>query len=370
MSKILLIGDCHIGMSYPNNHSKWFETAKEYFSRFLLPLIKKELTKDDIIIQLGDLFDNRSFIPIDALCYAEGLIREMSEICPVHILVGNHDMYHQSSGEVNSISLFKYIHNVSIYDKCKKIEFDGKSILMMPYFEKRSDQISELKKYSGCDYLFCHSDLNGAKMHLTSIAHKNLDKIDVEDFGGYTNVKTGHIHIQQQIGHITFVGSIFEMDRNDMGNQKGIYIIDTEDDTERFIPNNVSPKFKKVHVITEDDIDNLDKVSTKDYIDLFISNSLLISNRKLRRKLEVILETGKFASVDYIDDINTTDEEEDEDVKQQIINESDEPKIQLEYKEIIREYILSQSYENEKIKSGIVSEYNEIVKIYDDEYKP
>ena len=34
-----------------------------------------------------------------------------------------------------------------------------------------------------------------------------------------------------------------------------------------------------------------------------IKNNLLINNRKLRRKLEVMLEQGNFASVDYIDDI-------------------------------------------------------------------
>jgi hypothetical protein len=43
--------------------------------------------------------------------------------------------------------------------------------------------------------------------------------------------------------------------------------------------------------------------NSKDYIDISISNSLLISNRKLRRKLEVILEKSGFSSVDYIDDI-------------------------------------------------------------------
>jgi len=122
--------------------------------------------------------------------------------------------------------------------------------------------------------------------------------------------------------------------------------------------------------MNEDDIESLDGVSTKDYIDLYISNSLLISNRKLRRKLEIILETGNFASVEYVDDINQT--ENDEEVKQTIVNESidsEVPKIQLEYKDIIRDYILAQNYDNEKIKSGIVQEYNEIVKIYDEGYK-
>jgi DNA repair exonuclease SbcCD nuclease subunit len=373
MSKILVLGDIHLGLGYPNSVDKWFKVAQEYFQEFLLPLAKKELTKDDIIVLLGDLFDNRNIVPINILNYAQYILEELSSICPTHLIIGNHDLYTKSSNDVNTVKLYKYIPNVFVYEEAIKIDYLGKSILMLPWVEKRNDQIELLKKFKSADYLFCHSDLNGAKMHLTSVAQKNTDKIDVEEFKKYKKVYSGHIHIHQVNKNFTFVGSIHEMDRNDRENQKGIFILDVIEGTETFIPNLISPKFKKVYVMNEGDIDSLDKVSTKDYIDLYISNSLLVSNRKLRRKLEILLETGNFASVEYVDDINTTDAETDEDIKQSIINENldgeDVPKIQLEYKEVIREYILAQSYENEKIKNGIVQEYNEIIKIYDEGYK-
>ena len=372
MSKILLVGDVHLGLGYPNSVDKWFKVTQEYFSDFLIPLVKSELTKDDIIILLGDLFDNRNVVPINILNYAQQILEELSNICPTHLIIGNHDLYTKSSNDVNTVKLYKYIPNVFVYESPTKIEYNNRSIIMFPWIEKKKDQIEQLKKFKGSDYLFCHSDLNGAKMHLNSVAHKNLDKIDVDEFSGYKKVFSAHIHIHQKERNFTFVGSIHEMDRNDMGNQKGIYILDTNDMTERFIPNNISPRFKKVYVINESDVELLDRISTRDYIDLHISNSLLINNRKLRRKLEIILETGNFASVEYVDDINKSDEDDTE-VKQSIINESidgdDVPKIQLEYKEIIRDFILSQTYESEKIKNGIVQEYNEIVKIYDEGYK-
>jgi len=376
MGKILIIGDCHLGMGFPNKYTKWFSVAKEYFETFLIPLIKRDLTKDDIIIQLGDLFDNRNFVPIDILNYAQSLIEEMSKICPVHILVGNHDMYHKSSGEINSINTFKYIPNVFVYDKVEKIEYDGKRLLMMPYFEKRKEQIEILKKFSGCDYLFCHSDLNGAKMHLTSVAHKNHDKINVEEFSGYKGVYSGHIHINQRSKNFTFVGNPFEMDRNDLGNQKGIFIIDAIDGSERFIPNDVSPKFRKLYLRNEDDIESLDGVSTKDYIDLFISNSLLINNRKLRRKLEAMLESGNFASVEYMDDLALMRDQkmremgiEDSELISEEVEIDVTPTIQLEYTDMIRDYINASKYDSDKIKNGVLQEFNEVVKIYDENYK-
>ena len=372
MSKILLIGDSHLSLGYPNSVDKWFKIHQEYFQDFLLPLIKKELTSDDIIVHLGDLFDNRSVVPINVLNFAQNVLEEMSKICPVHVIVGNHDLYTKSTNDVNTVKLYKYIPNIYVYEEPTEIEFNGKSILMMPWVEKRKDQIQILKKYSGKDYLFCHSDLNGAKMHLTSVAHKNNDKIDIKEFSGYKKVRTGHIHIRQSVDNVTFVGSIFEMDRNDRDNQKGIFIIDTITDSEYFVENNISPRFKKVWVRTEEDILSLDSVSTKDYIDLYISNSLLINNRKLRRKLEMMLETGNFASVEYLDDIvekrgeekSIIDEISTEELESGVI-----PSLQLEYTEIIKDYIGNQKYNSEKIKFGVISEFEQITQIYNQNYK-
>jgi DNA repair exonuclease SbcCD nuclease subunit len=373
MSKILIIGDTHLGLGYPNSVDKWFKVHKEYFEDFLIPLVQKEMTSNDIIVHCGDLFDNRSVVPINILNYAQDLLEKLSQICPIHILIGNHDLYTKSSNDVNTVKLYKYIPNITVYEEPTKIEFYGKSILMLPWVEKKQEQIDILKKFTGCDYLFCHSDLNGAKMHLTSVAHKNNDKIDVEEFSGYKNVYSGHIHILQVSKNFTFVGNNFEMDRNDINNQKGIFILDTFLGEERFIPNNISPKYKKIYIRTQEDIESLESVSTKDYIDLFISNSLLINNRKLRRKLEMMLESGNFASVDYIDDLvlendNTENKSVLDDITEEELNNGIVPSIQLEYTDLIRQYINNQKYESEKIKSGVLQEFNEIAKIYDEGY--
>jgi hypothetical protein len=372
MSKILLISDTHLGLGFPNSSEKWFKIHQEYFQDFFLPLIKKELTENDIIVHLGDLFDNRSVVQINILNFAQNVLEKMAKICPVHIIIGNHDLYNKATNDVNTVKLYKYIPNISVYEEPQKIEFNGKSILMLPWVEKKKSQIEILKKYSGTDYLFCHSDLNGAKMHLSSVAHKNSDKIDIEEFSGYRNVYSGHLHIVQNTKNFTYVGNPFEMDRNDLGNQKGIYILDTITGSHEFIENKISPRFKKVWVRTEEDILSLDSVSTKDYIDLYISNSLLINNRKLRRKLEMMLESGNFASVEYLDDIvekrgeekSIIDEISTEELESGVI-----PSLQLEYTDIIKDYITNQKYNSEKIKFGVISEFEQITQIYNQNYK-
>lgn len=373
MSKIFLIGDTHIGLGYPNSVDKWFKVHQQYFSDFLIPLLKKEVKPGDIIVHLGDLFDNRNIIPINLLNYGMDVVEEISKIAPLHIIVGNHDLWSKSASEINSVRPFRYIPNVKIYNSTEVLEYNGLKILMMPFIEKRLEQIKSIEGNKNCDYLFCHSDLNGCKMHLTSVAHKNADKIDINDFKSFSKVRSGHIHLVQSNKQFTFVGSIFQMDRNDTGDQKGIFVIDTNNDTEEFFPNNISPVFRKFRVVNEEDIDKLDELKdTKDYIDLVISNNLLISNRKLRRKLEVMLEKGNFASVEYIDDITqelVDGEEVSESQKTEVDENGIEISVQLEYEDYIKEYILKQKYDNDKFKNGIVTEFDEVIKIYNENYK-
>jgi hypothetical protein len=236
----------------------------------------------------------------------------------------------------------------------------------MPWVEKRLDMIKEIQSNSG-DYLFCHSDLNGCRMHLNSVAHRNADKIDVDEFNRFKHVFSGHIHIRQNHKNFTFIGSPYQMDRNDMGDQKGITVLDLVTGKVNFEPNTYSPVFKKVQVTTEDDIDAIDSLkNSKDYIDLVISNNLLISNRKIRRKLETLLELGNFSSVEYLDDIVKGEKEKKD---KELTEEELKISIQLEYEDFIKSFIENQKYDNDNFKNGVISEFSEVIKIYNENYK-
>ena len=370
MAKIYLIGDSHIGLGYPNSVDKWYKVHQQYFSQFLIPLLKDRVKSGDMILHLGDLFDNRNVIPINLLNYGMDVVEEISKIAPLHIIIGNHDCWSKSSDEINTVRPFKWIPNVYIYDKTTQIEFSGLKLCLMPFIEKRLEQIKLINQNKDSDYLFCHSDLNGCRMHLTSVSHRNSDKIDIEDFTSFKRVFSGHIHIRQVNKNFEFIGSNFQMDRNDFGDQKGITVLDTETGETEFIANMVSPVFKKVRVVDEDGVQLLESLKdSKDYIDIAISNNLLISNRKLRRKLEIILEKSNFASVEYIDDI-TKELQDDEELNEsiEIDEETMDISISLDYEDYVKEYILKQKYDNEKFKSGLISEFDEIIKIFKDNY--
>ena len=368
--KVYMITDTHFGI-YLNNLDKWLNMMENTIYNFLIPFLKKNVKDGDILIHLGDLFDNRTSIPINVLNKVEKILKDISNIIPMHIMVGNHDLFNKGSNSINSVRLYSYINdNITVYEEPTNIKVMNKNLVLIPWVEKRIDLIKAIKDNQG-DYLFCHSDLNGCVMHLNSVAHRNVDKIDVEEFVGYKEVFSGHVHICQRNKNFRFIGSLWQMDRNDTGDQKGITSLDLETGEVEFHPNNYSPIFRKFRVITEEDIDKLDDLrDTKDYIDISISNNLLINNRKLRRKLEVMLEKGNFASVEYIDDIVQKNEEGEEISEAVEINEETmDISINLEYESYIKEYILKQRYENEDFKSGVLNEYDEIIKIYGDNYK-
>jgi hypothetical protein len=88
----------------------------------------------------------------------------------------------------------------------------------------------------------------------------------------------------------------------------------------------------------------------------------------LRRKLEVILEKSNFASVEYIDDITKDLVEDDINESIEIDEDTMEISISLDYEEYVKEYILKQKYDNDKFKQGILTEYDEVIKIYKDNY--
>ena len=361
--KIFITTDWHFGI-YLNDLNKWLNMMEDYFYNFYIPYLKKNVKEGDIMIHCGDLYDNRTSIPIIVSYKVEAILTEISKILPIHMIVGNHDLYNRGSNDVNSVRLFNHIDNINVYTTPTSIDIFDKKLILIPWIERRLDLINAIKDNPG-DYLFCHSDLNGCRMHLNSVAHRNADKIDVYEFKGYDHVFSGHIHLRQTNNNFTFIGAPYHMDRNDMGDEKGITILDVINGEVEFVPNTYSPVFTKLFIRTEEDVDQLDEYKdSKDYIDLMVSNNLLINNRKLRRKLEIMLESGGFASVGYIDDMKGDEVEDEEILDEDGVNVS----IDLDYEEYIREYIMKQNYED-KFKNGVLGEYDSIIEIYQDNYR-
>lgn len=361
-----MITDTHFGRS-PLSLDKWIKIQFDYFHKQLIPYLIKNVKEGDILIHCGDLFDNRTSVPIIIHNKVEDLLLKLGEILPVHLIVGNHDLYNKGDNTINSPRIYNWLPNVNIYQDTTTIEIDGSKLVLMPWVEKKDDMIEEIKNNPG-DYLFCHSDLNGCKMHLSSIAHRNKFKIDVNQFNDYKKVYSGHIHIRQIQNNFEFIGAPYQMDRNDYNDTKGLTVLNLDTGETEFVENTISPTFKRVQIKEDGDLLLLDHMDCdKHFIDLEINNSVLIGKRKNRKILEEVLGKKKFTSVEYINDLIKTDDGLNEKLNNIDIN-LDDIKVD-DFGDIILNYTSSQDFKDDIHKDGTLSELKKILKIYEKEYK-
>ena len=87
--------------------------------------------------------------------------------------------------------------NIEIYKEPATYEMGSKKILLLPWIHPHTKQLAVIKEYTGkVDYLFCHSDLRGAKTGIKNVLKTGPT---VADFIGYPKVYAGHIHLYQTI---------------------------------------------------------------------------------------------------------------------------------------------------------------------------
>ena len=242
--KIIMIGDVHYG-----DHAssiEWVENIHSYFYDFFIPLVNREKTENTCIIILGDYFDNRQNLDINVMNDAITVMHDLAAIVPVYMIVGNHDIYRKATLDTNSLRCIESIPNVHLVDKNGVAEIktaNNEKITMISWVEdhlKETELINKYKKDSRV--ILMHTELCGMKYdngrEITEGAVVKLGKSKCK-------IYSGHIHKRQDSKNMTYIGSPYHLDRKDIGNQKGVYILYVEDDTlkEKFVPNDFSPRF-------------------------------------------------------------------------------------------------------------------------------
>lgn len=263
IDKIFLISDIHFGIR--NSNQEWADIQEDYFYNWFIPLIEKEKTETSAVFMLGDIFENRTSLNIKTLDTSIKIIKEISSQVPVHIIVGNHDSYNKSQNDINSLKIFNFLDNVFVYEEPKMLKLENeKSIYLMPWrstYEIEKETIENINS----DYLFCHTSYSGSYSNRVS---KSPDGNSVEVFNKFKRVYSGHIHFRQEKDNIILIGSPYSMTKNDIDNQKGIYILNLNKDTHVFIENNHSPKFLRY------DLSDLLNIQFKKYKEMVVNNFL------------------------------------------------------------------------------------------------
>lgn len=237
--KIALVSDVHWGKSRDSDTK--LKVINDYFDWYLNLLKEKNV---DTILFLGDWFDNRNLISVKTQNQAYDVIRKISEAgITMYMIIGNHDAYFKNTIEVNSIKPYSDIKNIYPIQDLTQVKFSsGKTGLLCPWdtFDK-----SMKDKY---DVMFGHFEFQGA--YLTgSVSTGALNVGDILKvaplaFGGHYHLRNAY---KQKNGTLVTVGCPAELDWGDTGNEKGVYILDTESMNYEYIKNDLSPKHIKIH---------------------------------------------------------------------------------------------------------------------------
>ena len=285
-NKIWLLSDLHFGIYH--NDKDWLKIQKDYFFDFFIPMIERTKDQRQMLLVLGDVFDNRRLLDIDIISTVYDIFKKLGEILPVFIIVGNHDTYKKGDNDINSLTIFKEIKNVNVYSKPDILTVNNKNLLLCPWITDKEEEKEVFKKYIKnykCEYVFAHTEFNGMSLNSdNSISNSGLD---ISDF---KNVKiiSGHIHSSSSKETVLYTGSPYSMTRIDINTDKKLFYIETETDNWviKETINNFSPKFLKLNFndIMEMDSEEFIKIIKNNFVDIVIDNS----------KIDIFLTAMKF----------------------------------------------------------------------------
>jgi len=300
-NRIFLLSDLHFGVR--SNSLEWLQNQLQFFKEFYIPFLKENVKKGDILFFLGDFFDNRQLLDIYVMNSAIDIVIELSSILPIYFITGNHDIYKKYDTDVNSIVAFRFIKNVHIFEKPIIVTNEETKILLLPWVGNKDNEEKYVKENLGnFDYVFAHMDIAGFRYDNGRMIHAgvNLSKIK-----GIKKLFSGHIHKRQSQKNLYYIGSPYHTKRSDIGNKKGVYIFDPQEDKFEFVINNLSSLFQRIKLenILELDLKQTKAIFNNNYTDIIVPDKYIhlfnltkfieILNDCSYKKIEAVGEKGK-----------------------------------------------------------------------------
>lgn len=308
VKRIWILGDMHLGVR--SSSLEWLEMMKDFYDNQFIPTLLENYQEGDVLVQVGDAFDNRQSINIKVLSYAVDLFERLGAILPTHVICGNHDIWAKKSNDITSIDSLKWIPNVAIYKEPKEFEWADKKVLLMPWRRDTEHEKETLEEYPDANIVFCHSEVRGIKLNKKV---DNFHGVEASTYDRFDAVYSGHIHYRQRRGRLRMVGTPYELTRSDMDNTKGFDLVNLDDMQETFFENTISPKFVKFYLtqLYNVSLGDFKNAIENNYVDLFIPSHIATSSalsrlinkvQKSSRKIEPnIYEQETFLDKDMYD---------------------------------------------------------------------
>lgn len=242
MSKVILLGDTHIGQK--GDHNLFHERFDLFFQFLFLYMLNAGIKR---IIQFGDLFDRRKYVNFVSLGKSkEYLFDKLKEYdFTMDTFIGNHDIPFKNTLKYNSPSLLlgEYADYVNIIQEPTSLKIGNTSATIIPWMCDENLQTSlDFIENSNDPLCFGHFEMAGFEYSPGIVSEHGISK---DLFWKFNHVYSGHYHHISTKDNITYIGSPCQLTWADYADPRGFFVLDTDTLKVEFIENPY-PNFHKI----------------------------------------------------------------------------------------------------------------------------
>ena len=162
---------------------------------------------------LGDWSHQRAAINMQTLQYSLRSLEKLSAAFDrFYFIPGNHDLYYRDKRDIYSTEWARHIPNIQIVNDW----FNDGDVVIAPWLV--GDDHKSIPKMQG-QYMFGHFELPHFKMN-AMVEMPDHGDIQVDHFGGFDRVFSGHFHLRQQKKNIHYIGNCFPHNYADAGDDR------------------------------------------------------------------------------------------------------------------------------------------------------
>ena len=222
--KIGIFTDSHWTARKSSRHlHDYFEL---FYKNIFFPTLEEQGV--EIVVHMGDAFDNRKSIDFWGLDWTRRVVLEPLRKYEVHMIVGNHDIFLRNSTEINAPELLlKDYPNIKTYSSPTNTKVGGIDMTFIPWIcSENYDETLKVVKKSKAKIAMGHLELKGFRVnkHLVMEDHG----LEANLFSNFTKVFSGHYHTRSDNGTVFYLGNPYEMYWTDVNDTRGFHIFDTE----------------------------------------------------------------------------------------------------------------------------------------------
>lgn len=194
---ILVVGDPHFKV----NNIK--ET--QCMSNEIIRIAKEK--EPDMIVVLGDILDTHEQINMLAYNNAITLLRQLQDLAPLYVLIGNHDRVNNQVflTDQHVFGALHYWNNTTIVHTTIRIVLNGYNFVLVPYvpngrFHEALDEV----EWKDADIIFAHQEFKGASLGAKRSIYGDIWALD------NPYVISGHIHDFAQLQpNLLYAGTFY-----------------------------------------------------------------------------------------------------------------------------------------------------------------